>query len=306
MGGGEDMATPHGGERVDDGWHIWRGAADELPPADARRVHVNRPFNVAALQALLDACPELEEIQFIPSLWRLVGPRVAELLAEHSVRWRFGRLLRDGQYYDTPRRSELRERLRELAQGHRWELLRDLCPDAAELVASYIGQNGNQPLSQTRLAEERGWTLDRVRRHLEGLAAYLAGEPQERARGVDYERIVARAARRRALRAAQEARQAQAPIPIPVGLRRSAATWRQFLFVARVWVERPDLFQELRAQDERAWDILVGYFGLQEGVCVPMGVLAERYAVTRSRAQQLKNQGIAWLRKRLAGERKHG
>jgi len=72
--------------------------------------------------------------------------------------------------------------------------------------------------------------------------------------------------------------------------------------VARLWVERPDLFAKLAAHDGRLRDILVSTFGLQSGVHVPLLVLAERYACTRSRAQQLKGEALRWLRRQLRKE----
>ena len=297
MGDGEDMATPHRGEHID--WHVWHGTADELPPADARRVHVSRPFRLATLQALLDGCPELEEIRFMPSHRRLVGPGVRRKLRERGVALAFGRL-RDGDHYDAAPHHPLRESLRRNAHGRRWELLQEHCPDDAALVADFVGLDGRPPLSQTRLAGLRGRSVEWVSRRLRALDDYLAGRP--RGGRLDYEKIVARAVRRAALAEARRARQAQSPIPIPVGLPTNGNIWRQFLFAARVWVERPDLFRRLQEWDERAWDILVGYFGLQSGVSVSLEVLGQRYGISRARAQQIKNSAVRWLRGQLREE----
>ena len=304
VGGRQDVASPSPAQHHEiETWHVWQGDVEDLPPEGARRVHVTaRQFSRATLRALLQGCPHLREIQFMPSMWRCVGPGAQRLLESQGVSIRFGRMRQDSERYDRPSFSPLRERLRGRAHGRRWQLLQEHCPEAAALVTGLTGNGAEPPLSQIRLAEEWGRSIAWVRRRLQAAEAYLDGRPSDSR--LDYERIIVRAVQQQALEADRRVKEAQSPFPIPVGLPRKGYAWQQFLFVARAWVERPDLFEELGARDGRLRDILVSTFGLENGVYVPLEVLAERYACTRSRVQQLKSEALRWLRQRLRKEEK--
>jgi len=107
-----------------DGWHVWQGVVDDLPSEDARRVHVTaRHLRLDTLRALLQSCPHLREIQFMPSTWRSVGPGAQRLLSSRGVSIRFGRVRRDSERYDQVSFSPLRQQLRGSAHGRRWEIL---------------------------------------------------------------------------------------------------------------------------------------------------------------------------------------
>lgn len=271
-----------------------------------KALHVSQVPTGELIENILEACPNLQAVEFPPSRFKQYVRRnktVTRLLNERGVDILIGRWQEREENLDSRDDHEYyqrREYLVNLPKKKKQILLqaKEKEFESAEMLCRYYCLDEPTPsrISLVDLSLEYGTTLNKTMRKILGflglLGYSLRPKYSERSAGRLRGRIQS------ALRAetkALERAKFEKYQPIPLGL--PSGQWEYFFQLTKIQHQSPEVLEEFAQELPRTHFALVKYFGLEDGVYRTLEEVGNSFnpQISRERVRQLKNSALEQL-----------
>lgn len=282
-------------------WVLGKGAKPESLPNSLTSLHVSRPLGDVLIKEILEACPELQIIEFPPCFYgRYVvqGAPFMDLLRKRGIKAREGVVRVTRKQEPSRRDNRTWEKRRKYLQGSRQkralEKAKALGFLEASLTERYYCLSDSLPrISLIDLANQHELNLHATRTRILGFLGFL-GYPVKGRGVISYAKCFKNRYKGALLEEGERWIKSKFEEfqPIPPGL--PSNQWGYFLELTRVINQDPD---SLSALPERTQMILKFHFGLEDGIYRPYSRVKEglNLGISRSRIHLIKHAGLRAL-----------
>lgn len=280
---------------------------EEYHPASTQAIHLahSSVITLQTLRTLIERLPNLRIIEIPPSYKHLIRQSYKELLKTSGIELRVQRT-RDEEHYDiTPETAEYKSKKGLFEALFTRNDTKDVveCMQRNEIMEFEIAQRyyGNERLSMVKIAEKLGVPLHFVQRKTQ-VITHFAGYPTDSILVKTWvETFKQRLARLQEMELNEERRDTYRR-SLAVGdafppLSLITSQWENWQKVHQLRQLQPELFDNLRISDPRAYTMVIEYYGFSEEQVKrkTLRELGKEKEISYERVRQLVNRGLTKL-----------